>query len=296
VKLLKPLELQGCRTAALNMVPSKEYFKPVLIIDGPLTIEMAGILECSYLFDQHGNPHPFEGKHYPEGALPGAEVRLAGSQAEIQFTSQKVAHLAVYREEKTGMRLQVRIHLPEDDAKLHHMIDVLANLNKSTYTATIKDRQVSLFEGDTEDGFPVPDSAGQYARGRAISLPFKYRIGKHSAGLVGEIMVLEVRSGFIAGWNCVGHHLTACTDVNASGQSLSTELPAFSSEKAAIESAATALLEFAAKLEDQIAAAGGPANEAKAIAALKDWCFQKTRTPALQGLEPADDSSPESIQ
>ena len=60
MKLLKPLELQGCRTAALNMVPSKEYFKPVLIIDGPLTIEMVRKLHAEWKLPADMLIRPYE--------------------------------------------------------------------------------------------------------------------------------------------------------------------------------------------------------------------------------------------
>jgi hypothetical protein len=182
MKLHKPLVLESAKTADVSLTPTKKFFKPVLVLDAPLTIEAAALLECAYLFDGAGNPHHFEGHHKLEGELSGALVDIKGQVTDpVSLKSEKVAHIACYRAEKKGMRVHLRIHLPEDEAKLVELLHFLASLNKDGFTATVTDQQGTLIgvlvddQQPRDDGtfrYPVPNAKGEYPIEAAAKQPF----------------------------------------------------------------------------------------------------------------------------
>jgi hypothetical protein len=207
MQLHRPLVLESAKTADVSLTPTKKFFKPVLVLDAPLTIECAALLECAYLFDGAGNPHHFEGHHKLEGELSGAIVDIAGKvTTPVTLTTEKVAHVACYRAEKKGMRVQLRIHLPEDEAKLVELLHFLASLNKEGFTATVTPAQGTLIgvlagtEPPREDEtfrYPVADrSTSEFPIQAAAKQPFT------SKNLEMRLYSMEIAEDlYISGWS-----------------------------------------------------------------------------------------------
>lgn len=157
--------LDDARTEGVDLVPTKAFFKPVLIIGATIDRAHAEILECAYLFNGE-TPVEFEGAHHLTAALPAAEITLAGKTvAPVVIKTEKVVKFTLSREEKKGMRLTLRAHLKEDADKLFQLLTFLSQLNKEPFQFTVRSAQKSLLEvipsgapgGDPNHKFPLPD-------------------------------------------------------------------------------------------------------------------------------------------
>lgn len=214
MNLLQPLVLPGAKTEDLSMVPTKEFFKPVLVIVAPLTRENAILLRCEYLYDPAGNPHHFEGTHRPEGELSGAALVLAGTMVPaVEFKTEKVAHFGIFRVEKKGLSVRMRAHLPETgEEDLVKLFRFLSTLNKEGYTVTVTDAQGSLYTTlSTERGddvaladpghhWPLPDPHGVYGPGVCTVRPFQAK------KLTASVMTVQVGDEqFLWGWMLESH-------------------------------------------------------------------------------------------
>lgn len=199
MNLLKPLELEETKTEDLSMVPTKGFFKPVLVMVAPLSKDNAALLKCEYLYDAAGNPQHFEGAHRLEGELSGAFIRLIGKTiAPVELKTEKVAHFSLFRLEKgRGMNVKMRAHLPEvGERELLTLFRFLATLNKEGYTLHVMDAQPVL-EGtlptgkgkdDPEHRWPEPGEGGFYDLKTAAKRPFRNQKPK----LIADIITLQV--------------------------------------------------------------------------------------------------------
>lgn len=177
MNLLKPMVLEKAKTEALNMVPTKEFFKPVLVLVAPLTYENAQLLRCDYLFDANKNPHQFEGTHRPEGELSGAFLQLGGLMVG---KTELVGRFGVFLEKKE-LQLRLRSHLLE--LKKEALVDLfgfLSSLNKEGYSLTVTDTQGSLLADQLGGSaakpapavYAIPDDVGLIAVEYCNSQPF----------------------------------------------------------------------------------------------------------------------------
>lgn len=211
--LFQPLNLDDAATVGVDLVPTKQFFKPVLILDVPITATTAEILQCQYLFTQHGEPVAFEGAHKLTHELAGAELTLTGKTGRVVLKTDKITRFSLSVTEKTSMTLRFRAHLPENEKKLVELLHFLAKLNKDKFGVTIKDQQKSITEqladvaaaghqaegaptgDDSIQGFLQPGEDGLYPTDRATRRNVK------SAMLEVELLVVEVRGdNFVGGY------------------------------------------------------------------------------------------------
>lgn len=256
MKLMQPFTIEDVATGEVSLVPTKKFFKPVLVLVAPLTIEGAAVLECSYLFDPSGNPYPFEGSHKLSGAVSGAVLTFTSKiSGSVEIATEKVVHFALSIAEKQGMELQFRAHLPESEEKLIELLHFLAKLNKEKFGVIVSPRQVSVFE--------IPGDAA-VDRSAAREWPFNILSGRSSA-ISGAVRVLEVEGLWIGGWECKAHGLKT---PKAGGVQLTRDRPAFQAEAEALKWATEGLLDFV-----KMDLAGEGPKELKAVAELVDWCI-----------------------
>jgi hypothetical protein len=157
LNLLKPLVSKGATTESVDLVPTKKFFKPVIVITAPIEADNAELLGVRYLFDEKGNPRPFEGAHHLADELAAASVVFKSkSHGPVTIKTEKVAKLSLSRVEKKGMELKLRIHLPEDKTKLFELLEFLSDLNKEGYTLTVTAAQRSLLEEKPKEEKPEP--------------------------------------------------------------------------------------------------------------------------------------------
>jgi hypothetical protein len=275
MNLLQPMTIDGVTTGQLNMVPTKEFFKPVLVLNAPLDTEDALLLGVDYLFDVHGNPRPFEGTHKLLGDLPFAEVTFAGKvTGAVTMRTEKLAHFACYIEEKKAMMLRFRLHFPEDKTKLADLLEFLSTLNKEAFSVTLIPQQIGL--PGVGGKYPEADEDGMYPDKSATTRPFSFRIGRHATGIKGFAATLELKDGFIGGWSCNASGLTDSEADNIAGRAFSSELTICPSENEALEHAVRELWEFATNILSRAAKAK---NEMAALDLLLEWC--STTVPAI---------------
>lgn len=266
MNLLKPLILEECTTVGLNLVPTKKFFKPVIIISSPLSRESAELLKVDHLFDRAGNPVHFEGSYKPGGELSGAEITFRSLHSgEVLVKTEKVAHVSCYLVEKKGLSVQFRAHLPDaDDTKerLSELLDFLSQINKDKFTVQVNDRQGSL----------VPIMAtGPLSTRDAQTMDFSILIGKRTA-IVGSVFVKPLDSHFISGWEAKGSGLKSQP---AGGRALDADSLLHDTEAAALRAAVEGLLWWAKEDHHD-----GSPKEIRAIGDLVDWCMNTV--PALR--------------
>lgn len=264
--------MSDARTEGLEMVPTKDFFKPVLVISSPITKEMAEVLNAAWVFDQHGNPQRFEGTlKLAEGELSGATLTLVGKVADpIEIRTEKIAHFSVFKiEDKLFMR--IRAHLQDKGVEgLVSIFQFLAGLNKGAYIAQITESQGTL--PGTLVGKPKPDENGEYSEDEAARLNVHFKIGRAQKGLKAEVLTLEVDGGWVYGWMCKGEGLRDASDeVKFGGQTLNEDCPIVASENEAIEKAKKGLAIFAMALSR----AASKADEKTAVEGLLTWCGEK---------------------
>lgn len=198
MNLLMPLVLSGATTEGVHMVPTKQYFKPVLVITAPLDRSHAALLGCEYLYDPSGNPVSFEGTHKLPGELPGAALALGGSLiAMYTVASEKVRGFGCFVVEKTGLRVRIRIHLPElNEDALVHLLQFLTTLNKEAFTVTITPAQKTLV-----DALVNTDDQGRLADRTEIDASH-WHFGDSKTKMVAMVSAAEVNGGWNYGWFC----------------------------------------------------------------------------------------------
>lgn len=193
-----PLELKQATTAEVNLVPTKPFFKPVLVIECAITKDEAVIFGAGWMFDVNGNPHNFDNAVKIHGDLPQAQVTIAGRAYQVE----KVAHFSVARVEKKNAVLTLRIHFSEDEP-VTGLLEYLASINKDPFPVTIMDRQLSFVSsgvvGREDPGWKPaePDADGKFDMRRATSRPFSHKL------LSASIFYLETAEGFRAGWSFI---------------------------------------------------------------------------------------------
>jgi hypothetical protein len=281
VNLLKPLVLESAKIENVALVPTKAFFKPVLVVSAPATVEEAKLFCADWLFDDGGLPRSIDGAVKLHGALAGAMVELIGAHQTREVGSEEVAHVAFYREEKKAMRIRLRIHFPED-ARLGDLLEFLAELNKAEFRVTVTDRQGSLVPrlagrevvvSELSDIVATADADGFYDERYASVRPFKE--GKIEAA----ILVLETAEGFRSGWRLVSK-LTGADPLTA-GEVLSTDRLALPSE---LDARTLACREMWLRLP--ILKPKGP-KEQKQVAALDAWLTDLDPKLATAEREPA---------
>jgi hypothetical protein len=279
MNLIRPLIMDDANTEDLSMVPTKEFFKPVLVMVAPLTPENAQLLKCEYLFDHAGNPHEFEGTHKLAGELSGALITLAGKVVEpAEFTTEKVAHLGIFRSEKKGMRVRMRAHLPEiGEADLIKLFRFLSTLNKQGYQLSVSDAQLGLdLQGKGTGGrddpahrWPVAGAGGAYSLEKCSRSPFSVKKPK----LIADVLTIQVEDDqFLGAWSCEAHFKTAAYN---GGRIPNIRDVVYSSRQAAIAAAVRDLWEFHRSI-----LVDGDA-EAKALEKLRDYALDLA--PELKG-------------
>jgi len=234
MNLLKPLALPDANTSDVSLVPTKKFFKMVLVIEAPCTPDQADLLGLGWLFDQASNPREFGGTVKAVGELPQAEITLAAKTIPaLSIRTERVAHVSMARIEKHGMILTARIHLPELKAKkLVELLEFLSTINKESFELVITPAQRTIFEGGAfekdENGLPLPNAEGMYDANLATLKPYDNKF------VVATLATLEVPGGFIGGWNC---RISGKLPKNE-GEALHRDRELFGAESLALEAAA----------------------------------------------------------
>ncbi len=263
MKLLKPLVLSEAHIQGVQFVPTKAFFKPVLVFSAPADSDIAKLLDASPLYKAI-SAGVVEGNVKLHGALPGAEVVLRGAHQERIIKSEQVAHFTFFREDKED-RIRLRVHMKEGDGSPSDILDFLAEINKDAFELTVQDAQGSLDGAladqsgkDDPDYKPAePDGDGFFDEERASKRPFK------DGKIEGSIFLLETAEGFRTGWRLVAK--LGGSEPVAKGQLLSVDRLAFPSEREALAGAAGEIWLCIPELK-----AKGP-REQKSIAALDAW-------------------------
>lgn len=259
MNLLLPLTLEEATTEMVNMVPTKEFFKPVLVITAPLDRSGAELLGCDYLFDPAGNPVKFDGTHKLQGELPGAAISLGGRLVDVYTAaSEAVRHFACYVLEKKGLRVRVRIHLPElAEDNLLRLLSFLTTLNKEAFTLTVTPAQKTLVDMlvNTEQAA----TAEQKVELEASHLHY----GDGNSKLVAMVAIAETAGGFHYGWfgRWNGKQKLEGKQELVRLQELQA------SEMAARDAALASLLKFAAEIMPK------GRKEEEEIIGLRSWIF-----------------------
>ena len=268
MNLFRPLELAKASTERLEFVPTKKFFKPVLVITAPVTLEEGELLRCEYLWNDKGLPRDFDGSHKLTGELPGAKLSLCGESRSEVIDTEKVAHFTLFRQD--GMRLRLRAHLPENE-QLLELLSFLSELNKDGFKLVVRDAQVSLLGenagGDSSgerqsppERYPEPDLNGFFDPKDAVARPFSNKKLKCT------IYTLETKDGFLFGWSL---NASAMKDAKTGGRDLNTSHATLPSESQAREHAVAEALAF---ITDENFHIEGKAEE-KAVSDLKDYLF-----------------------
>lgn len=266
MKLLTQLDLKDATTVDVSMTPTKRFFKPVVVFEAPITREAAAILESAHLFDGRGNPHPFDGRYTLHGELAADLVLQTKLGADIEIKTEKVARVAFFRQEKKGMFLSMRVHLPEGEDQLLALLHKLAELNKEGFRLTLRPHQKPLILVDDKAGPGDPSykhkeadpATGAYDTDQATKRPF--RQGPVSA----EAYTLDVEGGFVSGWQLRARFKRG--DVIA-GEVPGKESQVWLSENDALSSALDGL--WAAMRKE--AGVASDSKEKKAWSALEAW-------------------------
>lgn len=284
MNLQSPLVLTGAKTEGVDLTPTKRFFKPVLVIAAPLSIEDARTLDCDYLFDDGGNARPFEGTHKLAGELANAHITLHGEvSGDVTFKTEKIAHMGCFREEKTGMKLQMRAHLPEDEAALIELLHFLSKLNKDGFTLTIAPGQRTL-PGVLGDDMPSPgpglfkfpqaDLDGFYPVALAAKMPLKNK------NCEAYIAVMEVEDGeWISSWS------VNWKKRDVGGNDLRTDSEIYPERPAALEAAARSAWTFLLALQPHAAKEIGDHEAAIAWAQTLSPRLILERERKMKGLE-----------
>lgn len=265
-KILDTLTLDGSNNEHVQLVPTKKFFKAVLVMNAPLTVETARLIGAQWAFDGAGNPQSFEGTIKLTIELTRAAVTIAGKiTAPVDIISESVKHLAVFRHEKHGMRIRFRVHLPEDRDQLIRMLDFLSDLNKDTFAVTIVPD--SLFTAGGDRG---ADAQG----GAARAYPFKHLKGRKTH-LLCEVKTAPAKSapGFISSWEMKA---ILWPDSPADGRMMDDDSHIYPGEDDAKAAAFEELLGAIRALNAQ----NGSLDEVNASAAAIDWILEQV--PALK--------------
>lgn len=169
MRLFKPLELTGTKTLQVQFTPTKDFFKPVLVLNSLLDIETARQLCCDYLFDAKGNPRHFEGTHKLSGQLDSPKVELNhGTTLAVDVAAQKVTKMSCSINKAGEMELTTRVHLVEmnDSLKLAQLMELLNGLNKAEFAVLVTDTTTLNF-GDPEKEKPAADGTYKYPKPKA---------------------------------------------------------------------------------------------------------------------------------
>lgn len=249
MKLLKPLVLADATTTDVSLVPTKKFFKMVLVIEAPCTAEQADILGMGWLFDQGANPREFGGNVKAVGEEANAEITLTGkATAGVTILTERVAHISMARIEKTGMILAARIHLPEvKPKKLVELLEFLSTMNKTPFELIVTPAQRSMDFGGApassefgkdENGLPLPNAQGMYDVMAASVRNFT-----DDKFVVAAIATIEIEGGFIGGWNC---RINGKLPMNE-GEALHRDREVFGAESEALQAAVKGALGLVSK-------------------------------------------------
>lgn len=192
MNLLVPLNLPEVSTKSVNLIPTKNFFKAVLVTASLLTPENADLLGCAYLFDKNGEPFPFEGAHHPAWRMAGGTIVLASTGSNFENKIEKVSNLSISQNDGK-MELELRVHFPMMDSKpLADLIKLLGKVNKDKYGLLIAADQGSIFgapvavegKSDPTEKYPQPSPEGIYDFSVCNARPFSSRKLKASAFVV----------------------------------------------------------------------------------------------------------------
>ena len=275
-RLLKELGLDEAKTTQVNLIATSRYFKPVIVLTAPLTRENAELLKADWAFDKHGNPNPFDGAIKLPIDITDATVTFHSNvKDDLKVPVEKIGAISVYREEKTGMRIRIHVHLPdgEDRAVLHNTLDYFASMNKEPFSLRITPDQGTLFGGaDAQKSGDTPIVGDDTADVKH----FRIMNGRRPA-IIGSTTVIKKLDGYIAGWEVKGLGLT---NQPAGGEIPTENSPRFDKAGTALHWAASEVLSF---VKNEIEPAN--AKEIKAVAETVDWCIEVA--PALSKDEHA---------
>jgi len=267
---MKPLDLEDAATADVNLVPTKKFFKPVIVITCPLSRDAAKALECDYLFDKAGNVHTFEGSHQLSGELSGPDLTFVSQiSGSVTIKTEKVVHFSMSRIEKVGLQLRFRSHIPEDkEDELIELLRFLAKLNKEKFTVTIIPRQGALVEVLTDGTAKDATDTTEH--------PFRIHIGKRPA-IIGSVWVKKDGDEYLGGWEvkCIG-----LKGSPADGKPIAHDSRKFPTEAEAFRLAVECVLWYAREIDHD-----GSPKEIRAVGDLVDWCIGQV--PDLNKAEKA---------
>ncbi len=267
-RMLDVLTLAEAKNEHVMLVPTKKYFKPVLVLTAPLTVDTARLIGADWAFDSMGNPQSFEGSIKLTIELTRATVAVVGEvSGEVSVVSEVVKTFSVFRQEKTGVRLRLRVHLPEDRAQLLELLDFMSNLNKEPFTVTVSPD--SLFTSVESEGAPV----------RSGSTPIEHKMnitkGKKTL-VVGKLTTQPTAGGFVAAWEIKA---VALQGAPADGSAITEDSQVFGREPDALAWAGSEMmscLKYTLKPDSL--------DEVKAVGQAVDWLVEKV--PSLRKAEP----------
>jgi hypothetical protein len=250
-----PLSLPGAATGEVTLVPTKKYFKPVVIVSAPLDLKAAQLLKCAYLFDPHGNPHNFVGSHKLEQEISGVILTFDDNGRKVAIPCEKLASLSCYIAGKQEHTLRIRFsaHIPRDtEEQLLDLLKFFSQTNKQNYDCIATAAQQNLFGNQGNGPFSLED---------AEKLPFSAKIGR-KPGLFADVYVLERNGVYISGWDLKAPGIGD----KVAGRAMMPDSPTFATRQLAIDSAAAEAFRVVKREFDPDGAA-----EVKAISELCDW-------------------------
>ncbi len=264
-----PLELKTAETSEVRLVPTKAFFKPVLLIGSHLTKDDATIIGAHWVFDANGNPHNFDGSVKIAGDLAKAEVLIAG----VQYITEAITGFVVSRDDKGRARLTFKIQF-RDEEPVAPLLEYLASINQNPFPVTVKDRQLSLVGSvvgreDPEWKPAEPDENGNFDHRRGTIRPFSHKL------LSAAIIYIETAEGFRSGWSMISKFKESWEG----GRVISTSSRAYASENEACEAGGRLIWENIEQLKP-----GGKA-EAKAIEMLRAYLVDISPAIAMPAID-----------
>lgn len=238
MNLLSDLVLDAASLDGVPLIPTKDFFKAVLVISAPACAADAALLGAEWIFDADGNARLVDGAIKLHGELAGAQLTIGTPTLERVIKTEKVGRFAFYREEKIGMFIRLRAHLPEAEP-LGELVAFLAAINKSPFRIVVSPAQGTLIrvevatligKGDPEYKPAAPSEDGHFDVEKASKRPFQQ--GK----LKVVVFVIETEQGFRSSWTMLsGFERGAFT----TGEALTVDRLPFPSDSQARELAAS---------------------------------------------------------
>lgn len=177
MNLLQHLKLEGLQTEDVALTPTKKCFKAVICCSGPISQQLGALLGAEYLWTDRGAPRPFDSSHTIHGELHTPTVKFEGGDLPpIELMVEKLCKVALFREEKRGMQIRVRIHLlEENEGLLFGLLAFLGKLNTEGYNVTVKAAQRSMVEAaDVQTETETPELT-MYGKDLSATRTFKHK-------------------------------------------------------------------------------------------------------------------------